>query len=63
MAELSAKTDDPEAVGELARLRNTAIEVKKPGDTIWVPLFSSAGDVLTRHPICPDGSIARGLSP
>ena len=63
MAELAGKRDDPEAVGELARLRNTAIEVKKPGDDKWVPLFSAAGDAMTRHPICPDKSTARGVSP
>jgi hypothetical protein len=63
MAELANKTNDPEAAGELARLRNTAIEVKKPGEAKWVPLFSAAGEAMTRHPICADKSTARGLSP
>ena len=63
MAELMNKTNDPEAAGELARLRNTAIEVKRPGEQQWVPLFSSAGETITRHPICADKSTARGLSP
>jgi hypothetical protein len=63
IAELVNKTNDPEAAGELARLRNTAIEVKKTGDDKWVPLFSSGGEAMTRHPICPDKSTAHGLSP
>jgi hypothetical protein len=63
MAELMTNATDPEAAGELARLRNTAIEVKKPGEPNWVPLFSSAGEAMTRHPICADKSTAHGLSP
>ena len=63
MAELSAKTDDPEAVGELARLRNTAIEVKKPGDANWVPLFSSAGDDTDPSPDLSRRQHRAGLSP
>lgn len=63
MADLAGKTGDPEAVGELARLRNTAIEVKKPGEEKWVPLFSSAGDAMIRHPICQNKTTARQVSP
>jgi hypothetical protein len=63
ISELQGKPNDPEAKGLIAKLRSTAIEVKRPADEKWVPLFSAAGDQIARHPTCPDGSRARDLYP
>lgn len=63
LTELSAKTGDDEAAGEAARLRSSALEVRKPGDEKWVPLFSPAGESITMHPKCPDGGAARDVAP
>jgi hypothetical protein len=52
-----------EAAAEAAQLRGTAIEVRRPGDTEWVGLFSAAGQEIARHPPCPDGSRAVPVEP
>ena len=63
ITELQAKPNDPEAAGQIAKLRGTSIEVKRPADAKWVPLFSPAGEAIARHPTCPDGARARDLYP
>ena len=63
IAELQAKPDDAEAKGMIVKLRTTSIEVKRPAEEKWVPLFSAPGDAIARHPTCPDGSRARDLYP
>jgi hypothetical protein len=47
-----------DAAAEAGQLRSTAIEVRRPGDTEWVALFSPAGEEISRHPPCPDGGRA-----
>jgi hypothetical protein len=64
-ARLMELGDSPkgEAGAEAAQLRHTAIEVRRPGDTEWVDLFSPAGQEIARHPPCPDGSRAVPVEP
>jgi hypothetical protein len=52
-----------DAAAEAAQLRGTAIEVRRPGDTEWVGLFSPGGQEIARHPPCPDGSRAVPVEP
>jgi hypothetical protein len=54
---------DPDVAAEVAELRGTGIELKKPGDSKWVPQSSSDGEALQRHPQCPNGAEVRGLAP
>lgn len=63
MAALSAKPTDPEAASEFAQLRNNSVEVKKPGDTSWVPELGAQGGKIAMHPQCPGGGTAKNLSP
>jgi hypothetical protein len=63
ITELEKKADDPEAPGQAHQLRSTAIEVKKPGDEVWVSLFGPQGATIASHPTCPDGSTARQIMP
>ena len=64
IAELSAKAaSDPESAAQLGQIRNTGVEVRKPKDTKWVPLFSAAGDQVTAHPHCPEGGQVSGVYP
>lgn len=60
---LIERKDDPSVSGELAQARGSGIEVKKPGDPQWVPLFSSQGAVIASHPILADGSTAHMVNP
>lgn len=52
-----------DAAAEAAQLRNTAIEVRRPGDSEWVGLFTAAGQEIARHPPCPDGGRAVPVEP
>ena len=63
LTQLSGTSTDPDAAAELAQLRSTGVEVKRPGDTEWVPLFSAAGEEITRHPPCPEGGRAVPVEP
>jgi len=58
-----AKLADPALKGEAGGIRNSSSEVKRPGDTNWVPLFSAKGEAISMHPLCPDGNRATNLSP
>jgi hypothetical protein len=63
LAELSAAAADADTAAQIAELRGSGIELKKPGDSKWVPQSSSDGEALQRHPQCPSGGAARGLAP
>jgi len=63
ITELGRKTGDPEAESQAANLRSNAIEVKRPGETEWVGLFTAEGGAIASHPSCPDGGEVRALSP
>jgi hypothetical protein len=63
LAELEKAKSDPDAAGQIAQLKSNAIEVKKPGDTNWVGLFSAAGGAISSHPPCPKGGTAKVVSP
>jgi len=63
IAALSAKANDPEAAGAIAQAKNNGIELKKPGQTKWVPELSPEGGQIAMHPHCPDGSVATNLTP
>jgi hypothetical protein len=63
LAELEKKSGDPEAAGQIAQMRSTSIEVRKPGDEKWVALFSNAGQQIASHPPCPEGGTAMMASP
>lgn len=57
------KNGSPEAEEELSRIIDEQIEVKLPGQTKWVPLFSEDGQRITRNLQCPDGQIAQSVIP
>lgn len=63
IAELSAKSGDPEAQGQVVQLRNAAIEVKRPNDAKWVPVFSAPGGEIASHPQCKEGGVAKPVNP
>jgi hypothetical protein len=60
---LLQKKDDPATAGELAQARNSGIEVKKSGDSKWVPLFSPQGEAIASHPMLADGRTAQMVMP
>ena len=60
---LLQKKGDPAAAGDLAQARNSGIEVKKPGDAKWVPLFSPQGETIASHPMLADGRTAQMVMP
>src|SRR4051794_8789367 len=60
---LIQKKNDPSVAGDLAQARNSGIEVKKPGDSKWMPLFSPQGQATSSHPTLADGSIAQMMMP
>jgi hypothetical protein len=60
---LMSKKGDPTTAGELAQARGSGIEVKKPGDAKWVPLFSTQGETIASHPTLADGRTAQMVMP
>lgn len=63
IAELSGQARDPEAEAMLHQLRNTGVEVRRPDQTKWVPLFSAAGEQVAAHPQSPQGNPVKGVYP
>ena len=63
LGELKGKESDANVAAEIAQVRATGIDVKRPGDAQWTPLFGAAGEAIAQHPICPDGSTAKLISP
>lgn len=62
-AKLAALDADPEKNGlAITDLMNSGIEVKKPGDSKWVPLQSGPGMAIML-PKCPDGGKVVGVTP
>jgi hypothetical protein len=63
ISQLRAKSDDAEAAGQITQLLSSGLEVRKPGQSKWVPLLSAEGEAIAAHPKCPDGTTASGMSP
>jgi hypothetical protein len=63
MTELAAKSGDADAAAELARLRDGGVEVRKPNQAKWVPLFGREGEAISGHPRCSDGKVAKNVWP
>lgn len=55
--------ESPESLEERARITEEKIEVKKPGETKWVSLFSEEGQNIVRNPECPNGEMAKSVIP
>ena len=53
---------DSESINKRAALSSSGIQVKKPGDSKWVPVLSpEAGKVM--QPVAPDGAPAHEITP
>jgi hypothetical protein len=59
---LSNNASDPTAASAIAELRNSSIEIKRPGDKTWVSPNSAAGNDIA-VPKCPGGGIPHGVYP
>ncbi|MDB5325938.1 MAG: hypothetical protein JWM57_1507 [Phycisphaerales bacterium] len=62
LLQLESKASDPAAAATISQLRNSGVEVKKPGETNWVSQTSKQGQDIMMV-TAPGGGAVKGIVP